>query len=76
MSTLRAFLSSTSVDLESYRTRVASQVESLGQFAMVMNHFPLRPLLDATTVSLDELRTSELYILLFAWRYGHVPAGP
>lgn len=72
---LRVFLSSTSVDLESYRTRVASLVQSLGQFAVTMNGFPLQPHKDATTVSLDQLRASQVYILLLAWRYGYVPSG-
>jgi tetratricopeptide (TPR) repeat protein len=75
MSTLRAFLSSTSFDLAPYRARVASLVESLGQFAVTMDRFPLRPDLDASTVSLDELGASDLYILLLAWRYGTVPDG-
>jgi tetratricopeptide (TPR) repeat protein len=75
MTTLRAFLSSTSVDLRPYRTRIASLVESLGQFAVTMDRFPLRPDLDAITVSLDELHASDLYILILAWRYGTIPDG-
>lgn len=73
---LRVFLSSTSVDLEPYRTRVASLIETgFSQFAVTMDHFPLQPKQDATTVSLDHLRASQVYILLLAWRYGHVPDG-
>jgi tetratricopeptide (TPR) repeat protein len=77
----RVFLSSTSVDLEPYRDRVASLVQTgFGQFPVVMNTFPLRPsgsehTPDATEVSLNELRSSQIYILLLAWRYGHVPQG-
>jgi tetratricopeptide (TPR) repeat protein len=73
--TRRVFLSSTSVDLSSYRERVASLVQSLGQFAVTMDAFSLRPELDATGISLSELRSSELYLLLLAWRYGYVPEG-
>jgi Domain of unknown function (DUF4062) len=73
----RVFLSSTSVDLEPYRNRVASLVQTgFGQLPVTMNTFPLRPTgsehtPDATAVSLDELRSSQIYILLLAWRYGH-----
>jgi hypothetical protein len=73
--TYRVFLSSTSVDLKSYRSRVASLVRSLGQFAVTMDAFPLQPSLDATGVSLEELSKCDLYILLLGWRYGHIPDG-
>jgi tetratricopeptide (TPR) repeat protein len=73
--TLRVFLSSTSVDLEPYRTRVASLIAGMGQFAVTMNEMPLRPTLDATSLSHLELRASDLYLLLLAWRYGTVPEG-
>src|SRR5579884_796780 len=72
---LRVFLSSTSVDLERDRARVADLVGHLGHFAVVMDRFALRPDLDATEVALDELRGCQLYIVLVAWRYGTVPAG-
>lgn len=75
-STLRVFLSSTSVDLETYRDRVASLVQhGFGQFAVTMNTFPLEPHKDATTASLDQVRSCQVYLLLLAWRYGHVPTG-
>jgi hypothetical protein len=63
------------VDLEPYRSRVASLVQSLGQFAVTMDQFPLQPTLDARSVSLAELSKSDLYILLLAWRYGYIPEG-
>lgn len=60
---------------------MASLVQTgFGQFPVIMNTFPLRPsgseqTPDATAVSLEELRASQVYILLLAWRYGHVPQG-
>src|SRR5262249_10426516 len=72
---LRVFLSSTSVDLEPDRTRVADLVAHLGHFAVEMGRFALRPHLDATALSLEELASSDLYLLLVAWRYGYVPPG-
>lgn len=72
---LRVFLSSTSVDLEPYRERVASLVRSLGQFAVTMNTFPLQPTKDATRASLDQVASCQVYLLLLGWRYGHVPDG-
>jgi hypothetical protein len=64
--TLRVFISSTVVDLEPYRARVTSLVRRLGQFAVVMDDFPLRPTHDATSASLTELRASDVYLLLLA----------
>lgn len=73
--TLRIFLSSTSVDLGPLRTWVAELVRHLGQFAVVMDEFPLRPTLDANEASLEQLRSCDAYVLLLAWRYGHVVPG-
>jgi tetratricopeptide (TPR) repeat protein len=80
---LRVFIGSTSVDLEPYRTRIAELVRNgFGQHSVTMEAFPLRPTgnpyaptPDATSVSLEELASSQVYVLLVAWRYGHVPPG-
>jgi tetratricopeptide (TPR) repeat protein len=80
---LRVFIGSTSVDLEPYRARIAELVRNgFGQHSVTMEAFPLRPTgdthaptPDATSVSLEELASSQVYVLLVAWRYGHVPPG-
>jgi len=79
---LRVFIGCTSWDLGPYRNRIAELVShGFGQYSVTMEVFPLRPTgdphaptPDATSVSLEELETSQVYILLVAWRYGHVPA--
>src|SRR5579883_575398 len=75
--THRIFLSSTSVDLHDWRSRLDGLLPYLGQFSVVMDRFSLRPLgsIDATDLSLDELSGCQVYILLLGWRYGYVPDG-
>ena len=73
----RVFLGSSSVDLHRWRSRIDQLLPYLGQFSVVMDRFAQRPLgtEDATSVSLDELRSCQVYILLLGWRYGHIPTG-
>src|SRR5262249_37060020 len=70
---LRIFLSSTSFDLEPDRAAAAQLVEQLEHFAVEMDRFVLRPHLDATALSLEELASSDIYLLLVVWRYGFAP---
>jgi Domain of unknown function (DUF4062) len=71
----KVFLSSTSADLHKWRSRIDELLPYLGQFSVVMGRFAERPLgtVGAASVSLDELRDCQIYILLLGWRYGHIP---
>jgi tetratricopeptide (TPR) repeat protein len=70
----RVFISSTVQDLQAFREKVRSAIAYLGQFAVDMADFGARDD-DAKHVSLDELRKSDIYIGIIAWRYGSIPKG-
>ena len=71
----RVFLSSTSVDLRAHRAAVHDTLERMRLAVADMAQFGAQPTGDGTTVSLDELARSDVYLLVVAWRYGHVPDG-
>jgi tetratricopeptide (TPR) repeat protein len=72
--TYHVFISSTSVDLKAYREEVLNTLLSLKAFPIDMKHFGAQDG-DATSVSLKELDAADLYLGIFAWRYGYVPDG-
>jgi hypothetical protein len=70
----RVFISSTSLDLRAHRAAVHDTLERMGLAANDMAQFGARPSGDGTSVSLEEVATCDIYLLLVAWRYGAVPA--
>lgn len=71
---MRPFISSTSIDLKDYRQAVIYACQKLGVVPVNMEEF--QPDSDpGPAVSLEKVRESNLYIGLFAYRYGFVPAG-
>lgn len=72
MEPLKIFLSSTSVDLMHYR-------EVLVKVLLRMHHLPLVQnymgsyITDPVTISLEYVRDCDLFIGLYAFRYGHTP---
>ncbi|HEY7340867.1 MAG TPA: tetratricopeptide repeat protein [Ktedonobacterales bacterium] len=71
--TLRIFVGCTSVDLHAHRDAVRREIEAFDEHPVVMGDFGARDG-DATTVSLERVRSCDVYILLLAWRYGTVPS--
>jgi CheY-like chemotaxis protein len=71
---MKVFISSTYKDLVDYRTKVAEAVERLGQQGVRMEVFGARPN-EATEASLDEVEVSEVFVGIYAHRYGYVPLG-
>lgn len=69
----RVFISSTSVDLRSHRAAVKAAIERMDQHPVVMENFGAQGQGDATSVSREEVAKADLFVLLVAWRYGHVP---
>src|ERR1051325_4069643 len=68
----KVFVSSTFIDLETYRQAVALCIRRMGFDDIAMEYFVAedsRPL----TECLQAVRGSDLYVGLFAWRYGFVP---
>lgn len=69
---LTAMISSTALDLPEHRERVFDACLHEGVFPIGMEHLPAQ---DATgiRVSLDMVDQADVYIGIFAWRYGWVP---
>ncbi len=71
---MKVFISSTHKDLVDHRAKVAEAVERLGQQGVRMVVFGARPS-EATEASLDEVDVSEVFVGIYAHRYGYVPLG-
>lgn len=68
----RIYVSSTFSDLEEYRKKVSLSLRRLGHEDVAMEYYVAedrRPL----DRCLKDVASSDLYIGIFAWRYGHVP---
>jgi hypothetical protein len=68
---MRVFVSSTYRDLIEHRRAVADALERLGLHFKRMETFGARPE-DATLASLGEVESSELFVGIYAHRYGYV----
>jgi hypothetical protein len=69
---LKIYLSSTFEDLKDYRERVYRELRALRHDVIAMEDYvaaDVRPV----DKCLADVRTSDIYVGLFAWRYGYVP---
>ncbi len=71
---LTAMISSTALDLEKHRPAVEAACIAAGIFPIWMKHVPARDA-DGVKVSLEMVDQADLYIGVYAWRYGWVPKG-
>jgi len=69
---MKAFVSSTALDLPKHRLAVAAALERLGLQLARMESFGVRPE-EATAASLEEVEGSEIFVGIYAHRYGYVP---
>jgi|RhiMetdeSRZDD1v2_1073273.scaffolds.fasta_scaffold102102_2 Domain of unknown function (DUF4062) len=69
-----AMISSTSLDLPEHRQQAIDACLRQGIFPRAMEHLPARDA-DAFRVSLEMVDEADIYIGIYAWRYGHVPEG-
>ena len=69
-----AMISSTSVDLPEHRQQAIDACLRQGIFPRAMEHLPARDA-DAIRVSLEMVDEADIYIGIYAWRYGHIPEG-
>ena len=69
-----AMISSTSVDLPEHRKEAMDACLRQGIFPRAMEHLPARDA-DAIRVSLEMVDKADMYIGIYAWRDGYVPAG-
>ena len=68
-----AMISSTSLDLPEHRQQAMDACLHQSIFPCAMEHLPARDA-DAINVSLEMVDEADIYIGIYAWRYGHVPA--
>ena len=71
---MKTFLSSTYLDLKEHRHAVVEALERLGQDVGRMEVFGARPD-EPTTACLDEVEACDLFVGVYAHRYGFVPLG-
>lgn len=71
---LTAMISSTSIDLPEHRREVEKACLRQGIFPIGMENLPARDA-DAIRVSIEMVDKADIYIGIFAWRYGHKPKG-
>jgi hypothetical protein len=70
---MKVYLSSTLEDLREHRATVAASLRSMGHDVLGMEQYTaedIRPL----ERCLQDVRTSDVYVVIAAWRYGFVPA--
>ena len=67
-------ISSTSIDLPKYREQVRDACLNLGVFPKMMEHMPASPE-DAIKKSIQFVNEADIYVGIFAYRYGYVPEG-
>ena len=71
---MKVFLSSTYVDLIEHRKAAHDALEQLGLHVIWMESFGARPE-ESTKACLDEIEESDLFVGVYAHRYGYVPEG-
>ncbi len=69
---MKVFLSSTYVDLIEHRKAAHDALEQLGLHVIGMESFGARPE-DSTTACLNEVKESDLFVGIYAHRYGYIP---
>jgi hypothetical protein len=74
MATVSVFMSSTSRDLRDHRAAVREALLDAGYHPVDMADFGARAE-GASTACLDEVAEADLFLGIYAWRYGFVPEG-
>ena len=70
----KVMISSTSLDLPEHRKQVIAACERMGYFPSAMENLPARDA-DAIQVSLEMVDKADVYLGIYAWRYGYIPEG-
>src|SRR5690348_15709053 len=73
-SSMKVFISSTALDLIDHRSAVAAAIERLGLTLSRMETFGARPT-EPREACIEENEQSELFVGLYAHRYGYIPDG-
>lgn len=72
-SDLRVYVSSTSIDLKEYRAAVISALRKTGTTPVCMEDYVAQDMLPVDKC-LADVAGSEVYVGIFAWRYGFMPS--
>jgi tetratricopeptide (TPR) repeat protein len=72
---LRIMISSTTVDLPEHREETIAAIYRMGHFAVVLENEPAVDS-DAIKFSLEKVEQSQVYLGIFAFRYGYIPDDP
>jgi hypothetical protein len=75
-SRIKIMVSSTTVDLPGHRKEATDAINRLGHTAVVMEYGSAEWNSDAIKFSLEKVDQSQVYIGIFALRYGHIPDDP
>jgi hypothetical protein len=70
--TIKVFLSSTSLDLKEHRAAVIDMLRQTNNLPIAMENFGSK-VGDATSVSLKEVQKADLFVGIYAHRYGYRP---
>src|SRR5262245_39726236 len=71
---LKVMVSSTARDLPEHRCQVIEACQRIGMMSLSMEHLPADPN-EAAQVSVRMVDEADVYVGIFAYRYGYVPAG-
>lgn len=74
MSEFKVLISSTRIDLAKFREEIKEKLVALHQVVLMMETFGSNPS-DAVNVSTDQVRECDLFIGIYAYRYGFVSKG-
>lgn len=71
---MKIFISSTSDDLNPYREKVISSLRRAGHTPVCMEDFQVQDIVPLEKC-MNDVSSSEIYVGIFAWRYGFIPEG-
>lgn len=73
-SNLRVYVSATSIDLKDHREEVIKALRKMGMQPACMEEYVAQEILPVDK-SLADVAHSDVYVGIFAWRYGFIPPG-
>ena len=75
MNQRRIYISSTYLDLKEYRESVFATLQRTGNFNVVMMEYYSASSITPIQKCLDDVTNCDVYVGIFAWKYGYIPEG-
>jgi hypothetical protein len=72
---MKVYISSTFTDLREHRRAVAQTLRRMGHDVIGMEEYVAESMTPLAR-SVADVRSADVYVVIVAWRYGHVPADP